>query len=452
MGKKISDEDLLEKLRDLVCKNEYVVNRIIDEDDSMPSSIVYRRRFGSLDKALEIIGVDVVENRIKANANTGKPKQYKREDLIKIMVDYNKNVKFPTQRDFKPKNGLPCHNIYVNEFGSFKNALKECGIEIPEDKLWLYNREEYTKEGVIESFKNQLEKHMKENDGKLLTDNDIDRLDMVSSNVIYKHFKTFDEIYKAVGIDKVKYNDDLIKTDMKNKYIEIRGILGRPPHSRDLERFSRSNNEGRYYSCSTYLHHFGSMEELHKLMGDLPTCLGRSMTKEECLEALYKLYLEIGVVPSQKDSDNCPYTPMSNWYRFHCGSFPNAIREIGLIPRSSKQPLITPKGTKTYSGYEYKLALLMEKYEIEYKKEELYSDYIPNFDKKYRFDYSFKEKDKTVFVEIFGITGNEKYDIKTEEKIQLCKDNNLTLISLFPRDMCGSFEEIYDKYFKKYIN
>ena len=49
-----------------------------------------------------------------------------------------------------------------------------------------------------------------------------------------------------------------------------------------------------------------------------------------------------------------------------------------------------------------------------------------------------------VFVEIFGITGNKKYNEKIDEKIKLCKENNLKLIELYSNDIGqNSFEEIY---------
>ena len=88
--------------------------------------------------------------------------------------------------------------------------------------------------------------------------------------------------------------------------------------------------------------------------------------------------------------------------------------------------------------------LVLEKYYISYKKEEYYKQYIKDFNKNYRFDFTFNINNKMVFVEIFGITGNKKYNKKMDEKIKLCKENNLKLIELYPNDIGqNSFEEIY---------
>jgi hypothetical protein len=96
---------------------------------------------------------------------------------------------------------------------------------------------------------------------------------------------------------------------------------------------------------------------------------------------------------------------------------------------------------------------MLEKHKIQFAKEDLYKDYINNFNKLYRFDFILVINNKNYFVEIFGITGNENYENKTEEKIQLCKENNIPLITFYPNDFWNTNrEELYDMLLNKVLD
>ena len=60
----------------------------------------------------------------------------------------------------------------------------------------------------------------------------------------------------------------------------------------------------------------------------------------------------------------------------------------------------------------------------------MYKKYIKNFNRQYRFDFAIFINNEIKFVEIFSITGNEKYDERKEDKIKVCKENRLKLIQL----------------------
>lgn len=370
-------------------------------------------------------------------------KKYTREQLIDLMKDYYNKFGYPNTREFNNNKNYPTLYTYRNIFGSIPNALKECDIEIPKEKIWLYEREEYSKEELLKQFKYQLDKHLKET-GKLLIDDDIDAIkDMPSAGCYYKQFGTLDNLYKVIGIDRTALNNDKLENDMKKKYTEIRDIIGRTPHSRDLQKFSREN-ENYYYACTTYLHHFKSIRNLNELMGDKPRNWTRDLSDEEMLETLRKLSKDLGIVPNQKEVELCEYCGSIVSYTKRFGSFVEAIIKAGMIPRGKKEPLITPKGNKALSGYEYKFMLILEQYDIAFKKEEFYKKYIKELNKNYRFDFTLDFNSELFFIEIFGITGDEKYDNKTKEKIQMCKDNKLNLIEFYPDDIGrNSFEEIY---------
>ena len=55
---RLTDDEMLQKLRELLGKRGHISGLIIDEDEGMPSSTVFRSRFGSLLKAYQMIGYD----------------------------------------------------------------------------------------------------------------------------------------------------------------------------------------------------------------------------------------------------------------------------------------------------------------------------------------------------------------------------------------------------------
>ena len=55
-NRKFSDEEMLARLKHLFQNHGYLSGLVIDEDESMPSSNIYQRRFGSLIRAYELVG------------------------------------------------------------------------------------------------------------------------------------------------------------------------------------------------------------------------------------------------------------------------------------------------------------------------------------------------------------------------------------------------------------
>ena len=367
-------------------------------------------------------------------------KQYTDEELLEILRKYNREVGFPTNRKFTASNGLPSSGTYVNRFGSFQNAILLSGIEIPKNRKRYFNRVEYDKDYLLKVFKEQVDISIKES-GKLINDEEIDlNENLPSASVYYKNFSTLDNLYSLIGIDRNKFNNDKLEEDMKKKYVELREILGRTPHSRDFDKYSKNNNY--WYSCQAYLNHFGSIQNLQKSMGDDPFVLGKGMSKQEMLDRIMRLYEELECQPTQRDIYYCDYTPSTSKYSRVFGSVSNALYILGFKPNN--KVLISPKGNKALSGYEYRFLLMLEKYNIEFDKEVYYRDYIKNFNRQYRFDFKIKLNNEDYFIEIFGIDKNEKYDKRKTEKKQLCKENNIKLIDLYGHDLLKTTDEIYE--------
>lgn len=368
-------------------------------------------------------------------------------ELILYLKDYYNKYGIPTTRDLNKNKEYPSSYIYRKRFGNFKNALDLAGIkDIKKERM--YNRKSYSSEELLEIFKKEVYNSININNS-LLTYNDVDNnKNMPSMGAFLRKFGTIDKMYELIGIDKNKFNNDKLEEDMKKKYIEIRSILKRTPTSRDLNDFSKKSDN--YYAAVTYINHFKSIEDFQKIMGDNIRNVAKEMTKADMLNALIKLSKDLGISPTQKDLKICPYTPSLSTYRREFGNFVNALVKAGLKSRSNKENLITPNGNKALSGYEYKFLLMLEKYNIKFSKENMYSEYISNFNKKYRFDFIVNINEDKYFIEIFGIEGSEKYDKKVKEKINLCKINNLKLIPLYGEDICfKNIDEINNEIMRK---
>lgn len=151
---------------------------------------------------------------------------------------------------------------------------------------------------------------------------------------------------------------------------------------------------------------------------------------------------ELGRRPVQTDLKYYKNIPSANAYLNEFGSFKTALNEAGF----EKQKIFkTKNGVKLRSWYELKLAQVLESYNIEYDNEIMYKDIIPNFNRKYRFDFRIKINGKIYYIELFGIQGNELYEKRKQEKIKLCEENNIPLIQFYQSDIYSKTnKEIYE--------
>lgn len=85
-----------------------------------PSSMTYRNRFGSWNKALKLAGLYV---NYYANLSD--------EELLDYLVQYcERNGRVPIVEDFNNDSRYPNFSTYQNRFGSWSNALKLVGLDV----------------------------------------------------------------------------------------------------------------------------------------------------------------------------------------------------------------------------------------------------------------------------------------------------------------------------------
>jgi len=356
------------------------------------------------------------------------------EHLIEIMIDYYNNIGFPTQRKFKATNCLPAYGVYYERFGSFKNAILISNIKIPEERRRYFDREKLTNNELLRLLDYYTKEKLKK-DIYLLTNDNIDDIPNIPNAGVYaSRFGGVLNAYTLIGINYNEFNNKSLEKDMVEKYVKLKTILSRVPNSRDLDEYCK---DGLCYSMNAYENHFGGLYKLQTICGFTPTVQGRNKTDKNLIDDLLKLKSELGRIPKISDIDECEYMSSGSFYSKIFGSYYNALKICGFTDKEiNKKAYYTKGGTKCFSQYEYKMALVLEKYNFKFTKDiEYYKDYIVGFDKKYRFDFVIEYESNRFFIEIFGIEGNQKYNEKTYEKIKLCKDNNLKLIDYYPSDL-----------------
>lgn len=356
-------------------------------------------------------------------------KLFSREEMIESIKNwYDKNHKI-VLRDLRHKNNLPSQTQVINEFGSFKNALIECGIPFQNKRL--FERKNYSDEELLTILKIFVEKFLENNiflpTAKNLNESD----DVPSSSVYISRFGGLEKSYLLIGYDKDIFNNSSLEKDMIFKYKRACEEYGYVLDSRDITNLSQKGNN-YIYAMTTYTNHFGSIHNLQRICGYNETVLGHGMSQEEMIKRLQKLEKVLGRRPIQKDLINYSFVPSISFYIKTFGSFKNALNKAGI---DHKKIYKNKNGQLFRSTYELKIANVLDINNIEYDTEIMYNTVIPNFIKRYRFDFKILYNKINYYIEIFGIVMNDEYEAKTKEKIKICQTNKIPLIDIYPNDI-----------------
>ena len=433
-----SDEELLEILKAEFDKNPDLSVDEFNKNPNTPSLTPYNIRFGGWNNAKKLIGVNCIEY-----------KTYSNEELLNILKDYNSKYGFPSwDNRFAKNNNLPYREMYDRRFGSWINALNLAGIEIPKNKKKTFGSK--NNNYSLSEIKNELKILIKlylEDNVKLPSINTIVKSsEFLSSVLLYKTFGTTENMYKEIGYDYIKFNEKKIKEDMINKYFEIKEILGYSPNSRELDKFSYNNNY--YYNTSTYTKYFENLKNFYNTINDTSNLnIGRMLSNEEILDNLYKLKEEIGFIPTKVEINKCSYLPyvQSILYRLNYKSLVDLQNDLFGETSSHVVRITTINGTKCFSSYEYIVAQILENGNYCFIKDGYYKDFIKQLSSKHTTDFIIWNNNNYYFIEIFGLMSYLEYAEKTTWKIQLCKDNNIPLLALYPKDISMSqFDELSD--------
>lgn len=370
-------------------------------------------------------------------------KQYTKEEIIELARNWVENHGKLVQRDLKHKNNMPSSSQVTKHFGTLQNLLKEAGIE-PTISEKLFNRKCLSDEEMLENYKHFVEEHLKTH-MYLPTNKDIDNCKNIQSADTYtRRFGSFDNINKLIGYDG--YNEKVMEKGMIEKYKQACIDYGHVLSSREITKLSKTTTD-YIYSMETYIYHFGSLHHLQELCELDKTRPGRGITKEDLINKLQWLGKELNRIPVQADLPLYKNMPSLKAYNNYFGNFSTALKEAGY---TTKRKYKTKNGVKLSSTYELKLAQVLESFSIPYKTEIYYKDVIPNFKRRYRFDFRIVLNDIFYYIEMFGIIGNKNYNERKAEKIELCKKYNIPLIQFEQDDIYyKTNQQIYEKILQK---
>lgn len=116
-----TDEELLEYLR-LFNKEKGRTPKTRDFYDNIkyPSSEVYRKRFGSWNKALVLAKLQVI-----------RPTNISDEELLESLIHFSEeNGRSPKKAEFNNNSRYPNYSMYQRRFGSWSNSLRVAGLRI----------------------------------------------------------------------------------------------------------------------------------------------------------------------------------------------------------------------------------------------------------------------------------------------------------------------------------
>lgn len=360
---------------------------------------------------------------------------YVKEDIVKQIYDFYSEHGKIVVRDLGRANNLPNITAIIFIWGSFQNCLKELGLFKDNH---CFNRECKTDKQMLNELKEFTIEHLKTH-LFLPTGDEIDSCKDISNSGTYiDRFDSLSNAYGLIGYSD-SFNHNRLLNDIKDKYIKCCKTYGKTLNSREVDRLSKNRE---MYATATIIHNFGSLSNFQRECGLVPTSIGRSTSPEEALDLLAKLKDELGRVPLKNDVDKCKWLPSADYYYLYFGGHKEALNRIGLkIPKTYE----SKSGVKCNSQYELKIANALEKHNVSYEKEVQYKTVIPDFPKAYRFDFAIEKDDVKYYIEFFGITGVHSYEEKTREKIELCRNNSINLISLFPEDIYSkSYDDVYN--------
>lgn len=372
------------------------------------------------------------------------------DDLKRFYSIYGR---MPKSRELIASNGWSTQGTYIKYFGNVANAWVEAGFDVPEGMTKLIGRNnQLTNEEYIDRTKVIVDKYYS-NDGSIklptyeyIKNND----DKISESGICRRFGNLQNLLDIIGYTK-DFEDTMIKKDMCDKYLEIMDVLGHTPNSREIETFSR-DGDGKYYAMSSYIHWFGNLYDLQLYLDVKPSLsLGRTMSRDELIGGLYKLYDDLMDIPTQVDICECEYLPSINSVLSITGFSGMGDLQKSLFGYTYNKTKTTSRGTKCLSQYEYTIALVLEKYKYDFLKDVRYNQHGVNTDKKITTDFMIKENNKIYFIEVFGMTGMVGYDEKTKLKIQLCKDAGVPLLALYPDDFYNMNQKKWNTKIQKFI-
>jgi len=243
------------------------------------------------------------------------------------------------------------------------------------------------------------------------------------------------------------------KEEIYNELLKLKSELGRSPIVDDL----RDRNIG-FKQC--YRAYGMTFNQMIKSFGwEISGHRYSKKSIDELCEDYIKLYEKLGRVPEYEDIDNEEDMSPSQVYRKKLGTIVQICEFCNIdtydYRKSDAYLLFDKEGNSCLSKAELKISNYLIDHNIKFTKEKMYKHLISDFDKLYRFDWYVEETN--VCIEYFGLYNSsasakkvpmiKNYIQRTNEKIEICNNNGVNLVSLYPSDMKNKMKGVKEKLF-----
>lgn len=125
----LTNDEMLTALKDLWRKHGYLIRALVDRTVTLPSSTIYDRRFGSLKRALQIVGYK--HARPRGSTLNGRPRGLSKEEMLEGLRLLWKRHGHLSETIIGMDKSVPGITAYFYRFGSLLRAYELIGF-VPE--------------------------------------------------------------------------------------------------------------------------------------------------------------------------------------------------------------------------------------------------------------------------------------------------------------------------------
>jgi len=333
--------------------------------------------------------------------------------------------RYPYFKDIKNNPNYPSDTPYKRMWSSWGDFLKEIEV-IRQD----------CKDGWIIYDEELLNKHYENQ--SILPEYIMIKLNFWKSWSVIKQKASKMGLSRKSGVKSLFTNEFLIN-EIKRYY----NMYKKVPTCEDFDE-----NKNFIYSSRSIRKRFGSWNSVIKLAG-LDVNLTRYHTKYDILSDAKDFYTENKRSPFYNELGYSRTLTYNYWREWD-----NMLQEANLPPTPKTFGVFTEdKNGKTHrSRIEASISNVLIDNGIEFTTDEPYSNFMNINTKNYLFDWVFDYDDDSIFVEYFGLNTNynrseiDEYKNKMYDKISLCIESNLKLVSLNQNDLVGNFDGLVKKF------
>lgn len=201
-------------------------------------------------------------------------------------------------------------NTYVRRFGSWNDTLKECDLQVNEEK-------NYDNEYLIEKL--QLLSHRL---GDVPTQDELRDDEITPSLLPYKQsFGSWNEALRAAGLTPT-LRHNISEDELIGELVSLADELGRPP------RYHEITDREETFSTTVYERVFGSFTNALRA-ASLPVEFQPRVDEDYLIEKLQALGDELGRTPKYDDLQEYPTYPSTYPYTCVFGNWNEALRASG---------------------------------------------------------------------------------------------------------------------------